>query len=1077
MKYFVLLSLIHNFVAFNIKFIAMKNMLPIERWFVTILFLMLPALYCSAWTTFDDNGFSYYYPGIGDEVTLQGTSHTGDVVIPSEIIHGGVLYKVTYIGSYAFKENLDITSITISNGVRTIGAGAFMGCTNLTAVSLPSSLTTIGMSAFQGCTKLASVAIPNSVTAMDDGIFQGCAGLTSFTFSEGMTKIPANTFDGCSSLKNVSIPKCITNIGGSAFNGCSGLVSMTIPESVTSIGASAFEGCTGKLNINCNIPNPPHYDLGVFYGAAFTEVVMGDSVKSIGWNAFGRDGNNTLTSVTIGKNVETIGDRSFFQCSGLTTIVIPNSVKTIGNQVFFRCSALETATIGSGLESMGSGVFQECTALDSVSILSGSIGSSAFASCTNLKSLTLGNGVTSIGEQAFGGCASLSVLDIPESVETIGRTAFYECSGLTSVFIPSSVTSIGEWAFGYCTGKAYINCNFTTGGGSPFSGCRFTEVTIGDGVTQIDNQAFRGITTLAKLSLPDGLQSIGEYAFFECTGLTTANIPASVTYIGERAFSVCKNLNLTSGSVLSCEIGNEAFAGCTKLTAVTFGPNVGNIGTSAFARCEALASVTVPKGVTKMKSIGQYAFSECSLLAAFDFPNSIDSIAYAAFEKCYSLTTIDLPEGLRTIDGNAFFGCSGVTSVIIPASVENMGSNIFNGCQGTAYIYCNLLGYSEWSSPFTSARFSSIVLGENVTNISDWIFYHCQQLRNVTVQRTTPVEIGGAVFPYRTSSTLYCPNGGKSQYMAADYWKEFKNIIGPQYALIYKVDGEVVKTDSIDVDAPLSPIDEPTKEGYTFGGWSELPETMPDHDVVVTGRFYLYGDVNADEEVDVVDVVDIARFVVGTPSVNFNVVLADLNGNKTVNLGDAVVLVNHIAGDQNFVKPMRVPRETAESSDVLSLTQNGDSLSLNLTNSTAYTAFQFELYFSETADVETMKLSIERKQRHQLLYNKVEDGHYSVAALSVSNKTFLGSEGELLSFILNGEFPNDVTVCNIRFFDTEGNEYLFDDIRISRTDGIGSIENGKLKMGNAVVYDLQGRRLSRMQRGINILNGRKVVLR
>ena len=32
-------------------------------------------------------------------------------------------------------------------------------------------------------------------------------------------------------------------------------------------------------------------------------------------------------------------------------------------------------------------------------------------------------------------------------------------------------------------------------------------------------------------------------------------------------------------------------------------------------------------------------------------------------------------------------------------------------------------------------------------------------------------------------------------------------------------------------------IEEPTKEGYTFSGWSEAPETMPDEDVTVTGSF------------------------------------------------------------------------------------------------------------------------------------------------------------------------------------------------------------------------------------------------
>ena len=57
------------------------------------------------------------------------------------------------------------------------------------------------------------------------------------------------------------------------------------------------------------------------------------------------------------------------------------------------------------------------------------------------------------------------------------------------------------------------------------------------------------------------------------------------------------------------------------------------------------------------------------------------------------------------------------------------------------------------------------------------------------------------------------------------------------YKLIYMVDGEVYKTVSYDYDSTITPEAEPTKEGYTFSGWSEIPSTMPAHDVKVTGTF------------------------------------------------------------------------------------------------------------------------------------------------------------------------------------------------------------------------------------------------
>ena len=57
------------------------------------------------------------------------------------------------------------------------------------------------------------------------------------------------------------------------------------------------------------------------------------------------------------------------------------------------------------------------------------------------------------------------------------------------------------------------------------------------------------------------------------------------------------------------------------------------------------------------------------------------------------------------------------------------------------------------------------------------------------------------------------------------------------YKLTYMLDGVVYKTISYDYGDAITPEPAPTKEGYTFSGWSEIPETMPAHDVTVTGTF------------------------------------------------------------------------------------------------------------------------------------------------------------------------------------------------------------------------------------------------
>ena len=58
-----------------------------------------------------------------------------------------------------------------------------------------------------------------------------------------------------------------------------------------------------------------------------------------------------------------------------------------------------------------------------------------------------------------------------------------------------------------------------------------------------------------------------------------------------------------------------------------------------------------------------------------------------------------------------------------------------------------------------------------------------------------------------------------------------------KYKLVYKVDGTNYKSYNVEYGAAITPEAAPTKEGYTFSGWSEIPKKMPAKDVTVTGSF------------------------------------------------------------------------------------------------------------------------------------------------------------------------------------------------------------------------------------------------
>ena len=99
-------------------------------------------------------------------------------------------------------------------------------------------------------------------------------------------------------------------------------------------------------------------------------------------------------------------------------------------------SKIKTVVVGNGVTSICSGAFCNCYTLKSVTIGNSvtSIGSSAFKSCTGLTSITIGNSVTSIGSEAFWNCYQLTSVAIPNSVTSIGNSAFGNCSNLKNIY-------------------------------------------------------------------------------------------------------------------------------------------------------------------------------------------------------------------------------------------------------------------------------------------------------------------------------------------------------------------------------------------------------------------------------------------------------------------------------------------------------------------------------------------------------------------------------------------------------------------------------------------------------------------
>lgn len=175
------------------------------------------------------------------------SSISGDVVIPSTIDG----YLITTIGSYAFTDCNNITSITIPNSVTSIDTGAFSSCDNLKKVVIPDSVTEIGSSVFEFCKNLTDVTLSKSVTKISDYMFADCDSLTNemihnIIIHSNITSIGSYAFYLCDNLTNVIIPDCVTEIGTAAFSFCN-IEYLHIPESVINITGDIMSWNPGNI--------------------------------------------------------------------------------------------------------------------------------------------------------------------------------------------------------------------------------------------------------------------------------------------------------------------------------------------------------------------------------------------------------------------------------------------------------------------------------------------------------------------------------------------------------------------------------------------------------------------------------------------------------------------------------------------------------------------------------------------------------------------------------------------------------------------------------------------------------------
>lgn len=644
--------------------------------------------------------------------------------------------NVVEIGNFAFSDNVNLKTITLPESLRTIG-GCFIRSTAVEEIKVPKYLTSaVG---FLYGSQIKNLVLPSYFLPITQNIISSDIPLETLTLES--TEIKENGIN--LPTLNTLIYKGEGIIDKKAFYYDSATGTYRVPETVI------FTDCI-NLNMHDFLLNTMKYyyridtETGYRYytkeysseeefRALGNSFVSGDYTYDLtaGGGAIITDYNGTFVgAVTVpsvfennGKEypVVAIGNNAFAETYA-SEYILPDTVKIIGYSAFYSCEYLTKVNIPNGVTVIEPHTYADCEVLSEITIPESVvfIDDYAFYNSWSLTSLALSEGLEIIGSYAFAnkpsavnkveGAPAAYTLTFPSTLKEIRPYAFYE-SGLSGgLVISGNVNRLGENAF---------------------SRTKIVSVTVPSSVKRVTEKCFASCKNLKNVIFENGVEYIEYDAFYNSSAaLESMVIPESMIEIASDAFKGIASVDNLYFNAACCESDlrycddyslnwDRRFAGVfgegTQINKLTVGESVKYFPTLLLSDAT-VGEVVLPDNLV---AIGECAFSSCTVGKPLVLPESVESICEDAFFWAV-IPEITLPRNLEVVEEDAFYA----------ANIEKINYNCIN---------CNFV-YSEktenegiYESPFTRSGLKTVVIGESVEKIPDFLFCSLSGLEEVYI--------------------------------------------------------------------------------------------------------------------------------------------------------------------------------------------------------------------------------------------------------------------------------------------------------------------------------------------------------